>query len=138
MPKTWLGYGSQQGCRAGNFHPKCRKRGSGTEVSKGAERETSVQNTENVAWVRKSARVQGRKLPSKMPKTGLGYGSQRVASYLADKESVLIGKLGNILSNMSGKRYFTFVRHWKMADIVTEIEICNKYLQNRDCVCGTE
>ncbi|MBR3242305.1 MAG: hypothetical protein IKF90_06335, partial [Parasporobacterium sp.] len=39
--------------------------------------ETSVQNAENGALVRKSARVQGTKLPYKMLKTGPWYGSQQ-------------------------------------------------------------
>ena len=48
------------------------------EVSKGTEHETSVQKAENRPWVRKSARVQSMKLPSKMRKRGLWYGSQQV------------------------------------------------------------
>ena len=74
--KTGLGYGSQQGYRAGNFRPKSRKQALGTEVSKGTEHETSVQKAENRPWVRKSARVQSMKLPYKTLKTGLWDGSQ--------------------------------------------------------------
>ena len=58
----------QQGYREQNFRPKCRKRGSGTEVSKGAGQETSVQNAENVARVRKS-------------ESGFILGRQRVRTY---------------------------------------------------------
>ena len=75
--KRELGYGSQQGYRARNFRPKCRKWGSGTEASKGTRQETSVQNAENGALIRKPGREQGIKLPSKTQKTGLGYGSQQ-------------------------------------------------------------
>ena len=73
--KTGLGYGSQQGYRARYFRPKCRKGSFDTEVIKHMRHETSVQNTEKGAWIRKSARVQGIKLPSKMQKTGLWDGS---------------------------------------------------------------
>ena len=76
-PKTRHWYGSQQGYRTGNFRTKRRKQALDTEVGKRMDHETSVQNAENGALVRKSARVQGTKLPSKMPKTGLWYGSQQ-------------------------------------------------------------
>ena len=58
MVKTGFWYGSQQGYRAGNFRPKSRKQALGTEVRKGTEHETSVQNIENRPLGRKSGRLQ--------------------------------------------------------------------------------
>ena len=73
MVKTGPWYGSPQRYRERNFRPKRRKEGFGTEARKGTGHETSVQNAEEGALVRKSAGTWGMKLPSKTQKTGLWY-----------------------------------------------------------------
>ena len=73
--KTGHRDGSQSVWMARNFRPKRGKQATGTEVRAYGWQETSVPNIENGLPRRKSARIQGAKLPSQMQKRGVRDGS---------------------------------------------------------------